>query len=141
MAFSNNQSGSDEFFKSYVDLFKDDVIAWEKFATLMDTLTPTLERAKSLINILMEELKTSKEAKNKKLTVCVDNSSQFDLEIENPTETEHVRFDQDTPMDDPNADKDESIRIESVMSLMNDLTELSCKSGIYSERGPKGPDF
>ena len=21
------------------------------------------------------------------------------------------------------------------------LTELSCKSGIYSERGPKGPDF
>ena len=22
-----------------------------------------------------------------------------------------------------------------------ELTELSCKSGIYSERGPKGPDF
>ena len=21
------------------------------------------------------------------------------------------------------------------------LTELSCKSGIYQERGPKGPDF
>ena len=21
------------------------------------------------------------------------------------------------------------------------LTEVSCKSGIYSERGPKGPDF
>ena len=23
----------------------------------------------------------------------------------------------------------------------NDLTELSCKSGIYQESGPKGPDF
>ena len=22
-----------------------------------------------------------------------------------------------------------------------DLTELSCKIGIYQERGPKGPDF
>ena len=24
---------------------------------------------------------------------------------------------------------------------LNVLTELSCKSGIYQERGPKGPDF
>ena len=28
-----------------------------------------------------------------------------------------------------------------IANPLEDLTEISCKSGIYSERGPKGPDF
>ena len=82
MALSNNQGGSDEFFKSYVDLVKEDAITWEKFASLMNTLTPTLDRAKSLIAILMEEFKTSKEANTKKLVCLVDTASQYESPIE-----------------------------------------------------------
>ena len=83
MVLFNNQGGSDEFFKSYVDLVKEDAITWEKFASLMNTLTPTLDRAKSLIAILMEEFKTSKEANTKKLVGLVDTASQYELPMEN----------------------------------------------------------
>ena len=93
MALSNNQGGSDEFFKSYVDLVKEDAITWEKFATLMNTLTPTLDRAKSLIAVLMEEFKASKEANTKKLVCLVDTASQYESPIENLNSVGTVEID------------------------------------------------
>ena len=36
---------------------------------------------------------------------------------------------------------DEYIEMSNLFYKAYDLTELSCKSGIYQERGPKGSDF
>ena len=102
MSLCNSLGGSDEFFKSYVDLVKEDSITWDKFVSLMDNLTPTLKRAKSLIAILMREFKTSKEAKSKRF---VDNSCQYDLAIKEPPRADmdvNVKtemIDHDDPMD------------------------------------------
>ena len=34
-----------------------------------------------------------------------------------------------------------SEKIGIILFFRSELTELSCKSGIYQESGPKGPDF
>ena len=61
MVMVENQESDEDYFKSYVDLVKEDTIPWEKFVSLMDTLTPTLVRAKSLIKILLKEFKSFKD--------------------------------------------------------------------------------
>ena len=58
MIQSEDQNVHEVYFKSYIDLARDDLIPWEKFVSLMDSFTPTLERSKVLIHILLQEFKT-----------------------------------------------------------------------------------
>ena len=50
-----------QIIKRYVDLAKDDQIAWDKFVDFMDTFTPTVTKCKILISILLKEMKAYKD--------------------------------------------------------------------------------
>ena len=50
-----------QIIKHYVDLAKDDQIAWDKFVDFMDTFTPTVTKCKILISILLQEMKAYKD--------------------------------------------------------------------------------
>lgn len=59
-----DQSVHEVYFKSYIDLAKEDQISWDKFVTLMDTFTPTFSKCKILISILLQEVKSYKDSKS-----------------------------------------------------------------------------
>ena len=56
-----NEESEEDYFKGYIDLAKEDTIPWDKFVSLMETLTPTFARAKILIKVLLQEFKNCKE--------------------------------------------------------------------------------
>ena len=82
-----DQSVHEVYFKSYIDLAKEGLIPWEKFVSLMDSFTHTLERSKVLIHILLQEFKTYRD--NLRVT-NVTNSTNETIEVETNATSDEI---------------------------------------------------
>ena len=83
-----DQNVHEVYFRSYIDLAKEDQISWDKFVTLMDKFTPTMSKCKLLISILLTEIKTYKDSKaneaNREIIIKdVSNTKQTNENVKN----------------------------------------------------------